>query len=642
MSNRWKFRPAHLGFAVLLGTVALPHPALALELFGYCLIGKCESQANDAVEFIDPRFYSLTFDVDPDTPEKVQDAVKSSSQLWLGRDAAVAGEAGIIARSKGDYRRILAALYDSGYYGGTISITVNGREAADLPAFQELPTSSNIAVTVEAGPVYRFSSAAVENRAPENPNPDDKTIDLDETGYIVGEEAKAASIRKAGRLFVEEWRQQGYAKAEIAERVATAVHPDKELNVRMRMAPGRRASYGDITVSGTERMDPDFVAYMIGVEPGAEFDPDDLERARKRLDRLGVFSSRRIEEAAEISASGLLPLSVIVNEQKLRRIGLGATLSSVDGIGIQGYWLHRNLFGKAESLRLEANIGGLGATFQPDEFDYSLGATFTKPGFYNPDTDLISNIFAKRDFNETFDETSAGASLGFKSYYSDKITLSASGFASYGKFDDAFGDRRFLTAGFQSDIVYDGRDSKLDPTEGFYARFDARPFYEWEFGNPAARFEAEARTYYDLSDDGRTVLAGRVLAGSIVGQSISETPPDLLFTAGGGNSVRGYSHKSIGIEQADGDISGGRSVLETSLELRRKFTETLGAVAFLDAGIVGEDAFTDFSNDVKLGVGVGLRYYTGLGPIRLDVAMPLDPGKDDAGFAIYAGIGQAF
>ena len=130
--------------------------------------------------------------------------------------------------------------------------------------------------------------------------------------------------------------------------------------------------------------------------------------------------------------------------------------------------------------------------------------------------------------------------------------------------------------------------------------------------------------------------------GSITGAPLAETPPDLLFTAGGGNSVRGYSFKSIGVEQANGRITGGASLIETTVEFRQRISDSFGAVAFVDAGIVGDDPFSGFSDDVKVGVGLGVRYYTGLGPIRLDVAVPLDPGDDDAGFAIYAGIGQAF
>ena len=271
-----------------------------------------------------------------------------------------------------------------------------------------------------------------------------------------------------------------------------------------------------------------------------------------------------------------------------------------------------------------------------------LGATFTKPGVFSPDIDLVFDAFAKKEFNETFSETSAGVSLDFNYFHSKTTTVSAGLLAKYGEFNDAFGEREFFYAGFKTDLLFDGRDSKLEPTKGLYAEFKALPFFETNFDVLAGRFQAEARTYFSPHDNGRTVLAARVKAGSLVGSSISETPPDLLFTTGGGGSVRGYGFNNIGIRNNLGEITGGRSLLEGSIEIRQRFGESFGAVAFLDAGTIGENSYDAFSGDLKIGAGVGLRYYTGLGAIRLDIAVPLNPDDDDPSFGIYAGIGQAF
>ncbi len=265
------------------------------------------------------------------------------------------------------------------------------------------------------------------------------------------------------------WRQQGYAKAAVADRDATAVHPDNQLNVTLRMEPGRRASYGDISVEGTRDMDPAFVAYMTGLVPGEEYDPDTLARARKRLERLGVFSLQRLQEAETIGDNGLLPINVLVKERKLRRIGVGATFSSIDGAGAETYWLHRNLFGQAESLRLSAQVGGVGGGGQVDavdELDYEVAATFKKPGLLDPDTDFIANAFARAAHNDTFSETSVGASAGLTRYQTENITLTGEGFVKYGEYEDVFGTRRFGTVGAQGTGEYDLRDNKLDPTGG--------------------------------------------------------------------------------------------------------------------------------------------------------------------------------
>ena len=616
--------------------------AYAFELFGKCIIGECENNENSDLQLIDPHTYSVDLSTPEETPENIVGSLRSSSSIWLGRESAVAGSASLVARAKGDYRRLLAALYNEGYYAGSISITINGREAAGLAAGDQLPFESAVVIRVEPGTFYWFDKTEIENRAPLPVDPKD-IVDLPENrGFLPGQVAKAGNIRLAGKLSVEAWRQQGFPLAKVASRSATAVHADRQLNVTLRMQPGPQAVFGDVAVEGQHRMDPDFIAYMTGIEPGREYDPDEIKKAQMRLDRLAVFSTRKIIEAEQVSTGGLLPLHVVVSERKRRSIGLGASLSSIDGASLEGYWLHRNLFGKAESLRFDAKIGGIGPEIEPDKLDYLLSTSFTVPGVLSPDTDLVSNVYAKREFNDLYTETSAGGSFVLNNYYSTEITYSAGLFGSYGEYDDVFGTRGFLTTGLQGDIVYDYRDSSVEPTRGIYARFATQPFYEWEFGNTAARLEAEARTYLALGEDKRSVIAGRVKVGSLLGPPLSQVPSNMLFTAGGGNSVRGFGFKSIGVDQPGGLISGGKSLFETSVELRQRITESFGAVAFVDAGTVGGDSHLDFSEGLKGGVGLGIRYYTGLGPIRLDVAVPLNPDTGDTGFAVYAGIGQAF
>lgn len=647
-------RGALARLAVGLGLAAsmlAPVPAKALEIFGFCAFGECQQKtAEEEARFIDPKRYEVAFTVETDGLEDADglgNLLKDASALYAGRDKPVGGSAGLISRAKGDYRRLLAALYNSGRYGVSVSITINGAEAANIAPGTQLPAKSQVAVTAGPGPQYRFGAAEIVNRAPPPLGGGDATKTFEEIGYMNSAPARATVVRQAGKLAVLQWQQQGHALAKVEGREATALHPQQQLNVTLRMNPGPKAYYGDVTVSGAERMDPAFVAYMAGLKQGDEYDPDTLKRARERLDRLGVFSTRKLKAADSLNENGLLPFDLIVKERNLRKIGIGATVSSVDGAGLEAYWLHRNLFGKAERLRLDAKFGGVGTSDALDEFDYALGATLTQPGFFTPDTDLVSNIFAKREFNETFLESSAGGSIGVTHYLSKSTTLKGSFFGEVAEFEDAFGTRQFVTFGAEGEAELDFRDSKVDPKSGTFFKVTARPFYEGEFGNAALQMQTEARAYLALGERERTVLAGRVKLGTLLGPSIEETPPDQLFLTGGGNSVRGYAFKSIGIPHTattngTQDVTGGPTLLEVSLEVRQRFTENLGAVAFVDAGMVESGSFINLNEDLRVGAGLGLRYYTGLGPIRLDVAIPLDPGPDDPDFAIYAGIGQAF
>ena len=343
-----------------------------------------------------------------------------------------------------------------------------------------------------------------------------------------------------------------------------------------------------------------------------------------------------------------MPISVIVQERLPRRFGIGGSYSTLDGAGIEAYWVHRNLFGKAERLRFDAKVAGIGSdvgdggTFDPDDLTYRVGVTFTKPGVYTPDTDFIASLFGDREVLDPYTKTAVTAQAGFNHLFSEKLSARLFLNASQARFDDDFGRRDFTTVGVLGGLTYDNRDNPVDATEGYFLDGLVEPFYEFNYGNAAVRMTAEGRTYYSFDEDNRIVAAGRLKIGSIVGAPVDETPPDKLFFAGGGGSVRGYAYQNIGIVAPNGTISGGRSLIEGSAELRVRVTDTIGVVAFADAGYVGADSFPDFSDELKVGVGAGLRYLTGLGPIRLDAAFPLDPSPDDPTVGFYVGIGQAF
>jgi translocation and assembly module TamA len=358
--------------------------------------------------------------------------------------------------------------------------------------------------------------------------------------------------------------------------------------------------------------------------------------------RLGVFRSARIEEAAAIDPDGLLPMSLIVQERPLHRFGIGADYSTLDGAGFQTYWLHRNLFGHAESLRLEAKVAGFGNTADPADFTYRAGVTFTRPGVFTPDTDFVASVIGDREVLDIYTRTSITGLVGFNRIFSDELSGKLFLTGGPSRFDDDFGTRDFLDVGVLGGLTYDARDNKVDPTTGYYLDGTIQPFYEFNYGNPAVRMVAEGRAYYGLGQDNRVVLAGRLKVGSIVGPPIAETAPDKLFLAGGGGSVRGYAYRNIGVTLPGGVVAGGRSLIEASAEVRTHITETIGVVGFVDAGYVGANSFPDFSEKFRVGVGAGVRYFTGLGPLRADVAFPLDRRPGDPTVAFYIGLGQAF
>ncbi|WP_284387219.1 autotransporter assembly complex protein TamA [Devosia yakushimensis] len=614
-------------------------PASAFEIFGIKLF-ESQSDADAEAVIADPQPYKVNLSVtETGAPEN---AVRNASALIADESEPASGAVGLLAKARGDYKRIIAALYNEGYYGGTVSIRIAGAEAANLPPDTKLPKPVDVAILVTPGPLFHFNSVNIVNQAPPTSDPFDHVEPPSSRGFGSGEIAKSSTILRAEQLALEAWRQQGYAKAVVVTRDVVADHASSSVDVTITVNPGMKAAFGEVSVSGTERMDPEFVRRQTGLTVGEEYDPDELALAQKRLDRLEVFQAARLEAAQSISPDGLLPYNLIVQESAGRRFGIGATYSTVDGLGVEGFHLWRNLFGQAERLRLDARVASIAWPLDTEEFDYMFGGTFTKPGFLTPDTDLVAAISAERTIYPTYMETSANAKLGLTHFFSDQITFEGGAVFERSQFeDDVFGTRDFMTAGVYASATLDFRDNKVDPTSGWYLKADLEPFYEFNYENPAAQIVVEGRTYFGFGEEDPFVLAGRFKAGALVGPDLSEIPPDKLFFGGGGGSVRGYAFKSIGVDDGLGNVTGGRYLLEGSLEARAKVTSDIGVVGFLDGGYVAADTFPDLE-DLRLGAGVGVRYYTGLGPLRLDVAVPLNKRAGDPDYAIYVGIGQSF
>lgn len=625
-----------------MGLFGAPADAEAFELFGHRLFDHSwfGSGGEDAQAVPDAQPYEVEFQV-AGGDEALASIVKGASQLHREREEPAPSTAAFLARGRGDYQRILAALYGEGRYGGAVLITVNGMPVESVPADASLADPSRVRVAVDPGPAFRFGQVTIDNAPPPVPNDDTLPPRPAEIGLLAGELARSGIVLEVEKALVGLWRENGYPKARIASRRTVARQQQALLDVAISVDPGPPAVFGPVSVTGAERMNPAFVAWYTALPRGERFDPDDIEVAADQLRRLQVFQAARIVEDAPVNAAGELPLTVNVAERPLRVFGVGASYSTLDGAGVEGYWQHRNLFGQAERLRFDARIGGIEDDTYED-YDYSAATTFEKPGVGTPFTDLEATAFVRQEIPETFRERSVGARVGLRHRFSDqheaRIALNGESI----QIEDELGERNFTFLSIPTELIYDTRDNRLDATSGFRLATTFEPFHETVRRSTGLIAKTEASTYFSLDPDDRLVLAGRSAVGSILGADRDDLPASRLFFAGGGGSVRGYAYKSIGPRLANGNVVGGRSLFEGSVELRARVTEDVAIVPFVDFGNAYEESFPDFSEPLKVGAGVGLRYQTGLGPLRLDVAVPLDPGEGDPDYALYIGLGQAF
>ncbi len=620
------------GAAILIALcVALTvQPASAFELFGVRLWG----EDKDETDVADPLRYTLTFDAGT-ADAALKSTLEDASGFKADEKRPVSGSLGLLAKARAEREQLVGALYEAGRYNGVVNIFINGTPLDEIPLdarFGEGPVP--VSVAVEPGSVFTFGRIDVRG---------DGGLAPARFGLVPGAEARSSTILEAERDMVRALKEEGRPLARAADREIVADHDTNTLDVTLVLQAGPTAPYGETRVSGTEKVDGSFTAYMAGLEPGRLYSPEEIEKARERLNNLDVFSSVAVTEADNLDGTGAIPIDVTVTERKHRYFGVGATISSTDGGGIEGYWGHRNLFGRAEKLRIEGSISRIGRTWNPGLFNYNAAILFEKPGVIGPASKFTSSLRANYENPDAYNKFSIDGRAGVGYELTSKQTVSAETRLEWSRVTEAATgiQTRHLLVSIPLQYVFDGRDDRLDPTKGYRLLAYAEPTYDIFTGAFFVKVRGEGSAYKAIDEDGRFVMAGRLAAGSILGAPLAAVPADRRFYAGGGGSVRGYGFQRVGPIDPAGVPTGGLSYTEASVEMRFKVNDKFGIVPFVDAGTVSGRTFPDFA-DVRYGAGLGFRYLTPFGPLRVDVAVPLNPRAGDPAFGIYAGIGQAF
>jgi translocation and assembly module TamA len=539
----------------------------------------------------------------------------------------------LLAAAQADYARLLGVLYGEGFYSGVISIRVDGREAASIPPLSTPGTIERIDITIERGPRFTFSRAEVSPLAPGTELPADFRLGADARGTLIGAAARAG---------VTGWRDAGHAKAAVAGQEIVADHTRATLDTAIALAPGPRLRFGDLLIRQGDtpsRVRQERIRAIAGLPTGQTFSPTLLDKSANRLRRTGAFRSVRLTETERPGPDGTLDIEARVSDARPRRIGTGAELSTSEGLTLSGFWLHRNLLGGTERLRVEALIGGIGGDSGGE--DFRLGFRLDRPATFSPDTGLVFGARIEDNNEPDYSERKAEIGVGLTHIFSDTLEGEAGIAFRYSEISDDLGTRTLSHILLPARLRWDRRNDPLNPTRGRYLELSLTPFVSPDKGSAGSRLFVDLRDYLTFGESRRVTLAGRAQLGSVAGGDFIDLPADTLFWSGGAGTVRGQGYQNLGVDLAPNITVGGRSFLGLSGEIRAMITDSIQGVAFADAGFIGEDATGSGRSDWHGGAGLGARYFTAVGPIRVDLATPLD---DDAGsqFEIYIGIGQAF
>ena len=443
--------------------------------------------------------------------------------------------------------------------------------------------------------------------------------------------------------------ETGYPFAEIDDPALLVDHAREEADLTLPVRPGGKYVFGSIISSDPKFLPGDHLETIARFDADEVYKRSELFDLRRAVTATGLVSSVTVTPREVTSPQGdepgVVALDVGIERGKLRTIAGAIGYGSEEGVRLQASWEHRNLFPPEGALKLR---GVLGTQEQLG------GISLRKSNFGGRDRILNVDAFVSKIDSPAFDANTLGFVASYerlstflfqkKSSWSVGLELLATEERPPEVANVVQPRETFLVAALPAYAQYDTSDDLLDPTRGVRLSGRLSPEISRNRGRESTyirgRFDLAA---YNQVSDG-VIVAGRLAFGAIPGAELNRIAPSRRLYAGGGGSVRGFGFREIGPRDDAGEPSGGRSVVEGAIEARIRTGLLEGAVSvvpFIDAGSVSPSVRPDF-NEIKVGAGLGLRYNSGFGSLRLDVGVPLNPDPDDNPVAVYVSLGQAF
>lgn len=547
------------------------------------------------------------------------------STLVQGKDDP-ANVAQIDRRAREDQTLMRELLRSYGYYSATVEPRVEATAANGV---------ITVTLAVEAGPLYRFGAVTIEGLPAQG-----EARLRDAFPVKPGDALDAERVTTAEAAIRARLGREGYAFGAVAAPEIVVDHDTREATLRLDIDAGTPRRFGLIAPKGEEPLfDARHLGRIARFKPGDAYDSARVEDFRRALIQTGLVSTVTLTPVPG-DAPDTVDIGVALERAPPRTIAGELGYGTGEGLRAEVSWQHRNL------LPPEGAVTFRGVAGTQEQL---LGAVLRRSNWPKRDQVLTAQVVGSHTKRTAYDARTFTLGAGIerltniiwqkKWTWSAGVELVASDERDAIRATGETQRRTFFIAALPGTLAYDGSDDLLDPTRGY--RLAGRLSPEASFQGRAfgyARAQIDGSAYLPLTE--KVVVAGRVRLGTILGAQRNSIAPSRRFYAGGGGSVRGYGYQDIGPVDVDGDPIGGRSLAEFSLEARVRFG-TFGVVPFVDAGNLYSQTYPDFSG-MRYGAGIGARYYTSFGPIRVDVGTPLNRRKGDARVAVYVSLGQAF
>jgi translocation and assembly module TamA len=537
-----------------------------------------------------------------------------------------ANAAQIDRRAREDADLLGSLLRAEGFYGAEVET--------------EVTTAANGTIAViliaEPGTLFRFSEVEVTGLDPADPG---EAKLREEFSVAAKDPVDADDVLLRRETLERELKAKGYPFAKVREPEVVVDHDSQTATLAMAVTPGGQRQFGQIRLSGSK---PPFSAKHIQriarFKPGQPYNQPDIDDLKRALIATGLVSSATVEPVPGTDDK-TADIAVVLEPAKLRTIAAEAGYGTGEGIRVEASWTHRNLIRPEGAVTARAVLG------TREQF---IGGILRQSNFRKRDQVLNGRIAFAHEDRPAFDarrfELAGGIERQSNIIWQKKWTWSAGVELITSDERDIVGAgiarrRTYFIGAAPLSLNYDGSDDLLDPTSGFRLGFRISPELSFQSGTFGyVRSQLDASGYARVSP--KVVMAGRVRFGSIAGAESSAIAPSRRFYAGGGGSVRGYGFQAIGPRDIANDPDGGRSLAEFALEARIRFGD-FGVVPFIDGGNIYRKEYPSFKG-FRYGAGIGARYYSSFGPIRIDVGTPINPQRGDSRITVFVSLGQAF
>ena len=548
--------------------------------------------------------------------------LRSSTQLSTLKKRPPDSINAVRYRAESDIPAILNVLHAFGYYEARVEIQV-----------EEGFETAVVIVDIDPGPVYKIEKFRIDIKESKEKN-GPPAIELKNIGITLGKSMNAEREVSAELKILQILSECGYPLSSITDRKIVVDGESKTVRINLEVTPGPFSKFGPLTIEGNKRVKPLFFKEKLEWKEGASYNSALVDETQKALVESGLFSSVIITHGQKLDNEKELPMLVEVAESRHRSINIGVSYQTYYGPGITVGWENRNMAGLGQRLSLQGDV---------TERSHTGLGTYIFPNFGRIGQDYVWQAQAMHQDIIPYSERTYNITnrLEIRTHKKIRMSIGARGERLYVTGSPQNGTYWLIEAPFY--FAWNGSNSLLNPTKGLFFQLAANPSMSIQAGKGYIRSVFSAGHYLPLTPKHRFVIAQKLTIGSILSKDEHLIPLSKRLYGGSEEDLRGYAYQSVSPLNSDNQPYGGRSAFFFTLETRFRLSKTIGLVPFFDMGNVYEEILPTFEGRWLKSLGIGVRYFSFMGPFRLDVGFPLEKREDiDNNYRILASIGQTF